>query len=206
MANIPLLVDSSVTQTKFERELATYHKLDEEHLRRGWLLLKAEFPEVFVVFATPQTQPPAVVFGVLLDFSNYDLWPPSVRLVNPFTRVPYTFNDLPMKLVRRTVVNGPAQLAVPGLPPGAIPQFVQDVPLMQAHHPDDIPFLCLPGVREYHEHPAHTGDSWLLHRDRGEGTLYFLLEKIYQYGVQPISALQVRMVPQIGFAQQDVPE
>lgn len=205
MANIPLLVDPAVARAKFERELATYHMLDDEHLRRGWWLLKAEFPEVFVVFATPQTQPATVVLGVVLDFSNYDLWPPSVRLVNPFTRVPYTLNQLPTTLLRRTIVNMQSE-AIPGLPPGATPQLVQDTPLMQAHHPDDIPFLCLPGVREYHEHPAHTGDSWLLHRGNGEGTLYFLLEKIYQYGVQPISGLHVRMMPQIGFARQDAPE
>jgi hypothetical protein len=83
---------------------------------------------------------------------------------------------------------------------------VEDVPLMQAHGPDEIPFPCLPGVREYHEHPGHSGDPWLLHRGGGEGTLYFLLEKLYQYGVAPISTYHVQLVPAVtGFAQSEIP-
>ena len=62
--------------------------------------------------------------------------------------------------------------------------------LLISHGPDELPFLCLPGVREYHVHPAHTGDDWLLHRDRGEGTLYFLLEKLARYGLEPIQQFQ----------------
>jgi hypothetical protein len=27
------------------------------------------------------------------------------------------------------------------------------------------PFLCLRGIREYHEHPQHSGDEWLLYRE-----------------------------------------
>ena len=46
-------------------------------------------------FAAPQLQPPAIVFGALLDFTNYDLYPPSVRLVNPFTREPYSLKSIP---------------------------------------------------------------------------------------------------------------
>ncbi|WP_241359668.1 putative metal-binding protein, partial [Escherichia coli] len=62
---------------------------------------------------------------------------------------------------------------------------------IQALGPDDIPFLCLPGVREYHDHPAHTGDSWLLHRRSGEGSLHFILESIWKHGVEPLDGFNV---------------
>lgn len=192
-----LLVDPAISRAKFEHELATYRQLEDDHMRRGWWLLAAEFPEVFIVFATARVKPPAVVFGAVLNFSNYDLWPPSVRLVDPFTREPYAQKALPNHLLRRVPTS-----ATQGVADGE----AQVQALMQAHSENDVPFLCVPGVREYHQHPGHSGDSWLLHRGRGEGTLFFLIEKLYQYGVQPIDAYEIRMVPQIRFGQSQVPE
>ncbi len=200
MAGPELLVDPAVSRAKFEREVAAYRVLEDEQLRKGCFLLKAEYPEVFAIFAAPQLKPPAIVFGVVLDFSNYDLWPPSVRLVHPFTRVPYTGRELPTVLNRQTPAALPA-----GLPFQMVGQVVQVSPLMQFHGPDDVPFLCLPGVREYHEHPGHTGDSWLLHRGKGEGTLYFLLEKLHTYGVQPLNGYQIGLAI-TGFSQDQAPE
>lgn len=207
MAETVLLVDPAVSRAKFDREVAEYRMIEDDHLRRGWWMLRAEYPEVFVVFANPVLKPPAVIFGALLDFTNYDLWAPSVKLVDPFTREPYKANELPTILKRRTVHQAPPELVAMLRQQGAEPpQIAQDDPLMQAYSPDDVPFLCLPGIREYHEHPAHSGDSWLLHRDRGEGKLYFILEKLYRYGVQPIKNYNIQMKPVIGFGQQEAPE
>jgi Predicted metal binding domain len=194
----PQTVDPAVTREKYDAELREYKAREGDHQRRGWWMLEAKYPTVFVVFATPQLKPPAVICGVLIDFTNYDLEAPSVVLVDPFTRVPYAFRELPTALVRRQVVN---------LPPGFAPvgaEMVQGVPLMQAHQPDDIPFLCVPGVREYHAHPAHSGDSWLIHRGRGEGKLYSILHTIYQYGIRPINdfTFGIRVV---GFQQGEPP-
>jgi len=172
------VVDPAVSREKFDAEVAGYRSGEADHRRRGWLLVEASFPRAFVIFAAAQLRPSAVICGVDCDFTNYDLEPPSVRLVDPFTREPYRHRNLPTALLRRQVVN----FAVPGMP-----QLSGSIPLMQAHSPDEVPFLCIPGVREYHEHPAHTGDSWLLHRGLGAGTLFHILNTIYQYGVQPIS-------------------
>ena len=202
------MVDPVVSRAKFNREITAFRQQEREYAGRGWWLLRAEFPEVFVVLATNKTQPPAVVFGVLIDFTNYDLWPPSVTLVNPFTRVPYKAKELPNPLIRRVPVAHPAPTNAPtgDAPPTApgatattpgqpmatagvaapqAPQFAPQ-PLMQWWGEEEVPFLCLPGVREYHENPAHTGDSWLLHRRTGAGTLYFILDQIDRYGVQPV--------------------
>jgi hypothetical protein len=60
--------------------------------------------------------------------------------------------------------------------------------LLQTEGPENTPFICIPGVREYHNHPSHTGDSWLLYRKKaGVGTLGYLIEKLYQYGIVTIS-------------------
>lgn len=184
MAEPELVVDPAVSRRKFERELAQYRQLEDEHIKRGWWLLKAEFPEVFVVFAAPQLKPPSVVFGVVIDFTNYDLWPPSVRFVNPFTRRPCKASELMSKMPRRVTT---------ATEPTPSQKGVQLQSLIQ-NHVDERPFLCLPGVREYHEHPAHSGDSWLLYRGSGEGTLYYLLDKIYEFGVRPINQYHLGVV------------
>lgn len=194
VAETPLLVDPNVSRAKFERELLEYRLQEDEYLRRGWWLLKAEFPEVFVVFANPKLKPvAAVIFGAVINFENYDLWAPSVKLVDPFTREPYKYNELPTKLLRRKIIQQPAPAGMPNTRPGQMLQIAQDTPLMMAHSPEEIPFLCLPGIREYHEHPGHSGDSWLLHRNSGEGTLYFILDNLYQYGVLPINSFGIQM-------------
>ena len=184
-------VDPEVSRRKFDQQVADFRKLDSDYQARGWFLVHAEFPTIFVVMAAPQVSPPAVLTGVLLDYTNYDVRPPSVRLANPFTREPYArLEDLPTRLTRRTVQ------AVPGLPEGM--QAFSDGDLMQAHLPDGTPFLCLPGVREYHDHPGHSGDPWELHRCTGAGTLANLLEVIHTYGVMRVEAWTVNLVPQIG--------
>lgn len=207
MAEREQLVDPAVSRAKFDREVAQYRALEDDYIRRGWWLVKVAFPEVFVVFGTPRLAPPSVPFGVLLDFTNYDFLPPSVQLVNPFTRVPYRAKEL----MGLPFLRGRERVA-PASESEAQGQAVElEVqPLLQWHGDEEIPFLCLPGVREYHEHPAHTGDDWLLHRRKGEGTLYFLLDQIYTYGVRPIAGynLEVRVQANAriaGYVQEEPP-
>lgn len=201
----PQFVDPQVSQAKFDREIAEYRQFEADYRRRGWLLVRAEFPSVHVVLAAPQLTPPAIVTGVALDYTNYDVWPPSVRLVDPFSAEPYRAKELPTHLKRSVEAGTPP---IPGLqlPLGAQARFLAQQPLMQWYGPDDIPFLCIAGVREYHEHPGHSGDAWELHRRDGAGRLVRLLDTIFKYGVQPISDYSVSLVPQVsGFIQNEVP-
>ena len=187
-------VDPAVSQAKFQQEIAELRSLEQDYRRKGWFLLEASFPKVLVAMAAPQLSPPAIVCGVAIDYTNYDAEAPSVRLVNPFTGEPYLADELPTNLPR--AVEGQA-VELPGMP-GAL-QFQQAQSLMQAYGPKEIPFLCIAGVREYHLHPAHSGDSWELHRAAGAGRLVRLLEVIHTYGVAPIKSYGVNLVPQIGF-------
>ena len=202
-------VDPRVSRKKFDREIAEYRQIELDYRRQGWLLIRAEYPSVLVVLAAPQLRPPAIVTGVAFDYTNYDARPPSVRLVDPFTAEPYKAKDLPTHLKRSVESGSPLN---PGLqlPPGAqarlvIQQLIQQ-PLMQWYGPDDIPFLCIAGVREYHDHPGHSGDAWELHRHYGAGRLVRLLGTITKYGVQPISDYQIVVQPRVaGFVQREVP-
>jgi hypothetical protein len=198
-------VDPVVSRTKFDREIADFRALGSEYGSRGWFLVEAEFPGAFVVLAAPQLRPPPLITGVSFDYTDYDLRPPSVRLVNPFTREPWRGEELPTTL-RRRAQGAPMFVQGLQLPPGAaMPLIVQDQPLMQAY-PDGIPFLCIAGVREYHEHPAHSGDVWELHRTSGAGRLARILEVIDTYGLRPLTGYNVSLTPQIaGFVQGDPP-
>ena len=187
-------VDEAVSRAKFEREVAQFREHEATHRRRGCFLLDATFPEIFVAFAAPRLKPAPLIGAVVIDFTDYDLRPPSVTFVDPFTRQPLRSAEMTMQMVRRP--------AMPGMPPEAFEGLfasgqIQPSLMIQAHGPNERPFLCLPGVREYHEHPAHTGDSWLLHRASGSGSLHFLVEQVLTYGVNPVDQWQMELRPTV---------
>jgi Predicted metal binding domain len=198
-------VDPAVSRTKFDREVADFRSLALDYGARGWFLVEAEFPKAFVVLSAPQLKPSPLVTGVEFDYTDYDLRPPSVRLVSPFTREPWPMDELPTTLRRRVEGQGmlPAGLQ---LPPGAMARVVQEQPLMQSY-PDETPFLCIAGVREYHDNPAHSGDLWELYRAAGAGRMVRILEIIDTYGLRPMTGYNVNLTPQIaGFLQGEPPE
>ena len=183
--------DPAVSRRKFNREIREFRSQAAEYRRRGWYLTHARFPEALVILATAKTQPITILCGVSFDYSNYDAVPPSVRLVHPLTSEPYKYSTLPTKLLRRL-----AETNSPGVAPGE----VKLQPLMQAHQgTDEIPFLCIAGVREYHDHPAHSGDHWELHRTSGAGRLVRLVEIISKYGLETIVGFSVQIVPKVQF-------
>ncbi|MBB5801247.1 hypothetical protein F4560_001015 [Saccharothrix ecbatanensis] len=184
-------VDPEVSRRKFDRQVADYRALERDYQAKGWFLVDATFPEVFVVMAARQISPPALVTGVLIDYTNYDVRPPSVRLADPFTREPYRTGQLPTTLMQST---GKIHSPSPGGPP-----VMEVQELMQGYSPDSLPFLCLPGVREYHDHPGHSGNAWELHRATGAGALVRLLDVIHTYGVAPLG-LRVELNPRVSLA------
>ena len=211
----PQFADPAVSCRKFDREIAKFRSQADEYRRWGWLLAEAEFPHALVILATAKTQPIALLCGVWFDYSNYDAAPPSVRLVHPLTREPYKWSEVPTRLLRMPAPPAAGEAAQPlppavaqALPPGIAQALAQGVaqarlvepqPLMQAYGADDIPFLCIAGVREYHEHPAHSGDHWLSHRTSGAGCLVRLVQVISKYGLETIDGFEVQVIPKIRF-------
>lgn len=157
-----IVVDPEVTRRKFERELELWDENAEIYRRRGWLLLGRGETEVDVGFLgrLPLAgQPmPAMSACVRIDFTNFDLWPPSVEFVNPFTG---EYAPPPVQAIVESD-EGPRNLVV------------------QMHPETNRPFFCVPGIRQYHDHPQHSGDSWLLHRHTGEGSLATICDRIWR--------------------------
>ena len=196
-------VDPAVSRKKFDREVAQFRSQADEYIRRGWYLVKAKFPHALVILATAKTQPVTIMCGVLFDYSNYDAVPPSLRLVHPLTCEPYKLKELPTQLIRQLPQTDPPQV-VQGEAQIILVQPPQ--PLMMAHNADDIPFLCIAGVREYHDHPAHSGDHWELHRPSGAGRLTRLVQIVSKYGLETIVGFGVQFIPQVRFRVEIPPE
>jgi hypothetical protein len=187
-------VDPDVSRIKFEAELSEFVVLRQTYEARGWFLIDHDFPYAFVLLAARNIDPPAIVYGISFDYTNYDARPPSVTFVNPFTREPCKYREIPAHLrLNRAVQGGP--VGVPGMP-GQIQIAVQQ-PLLQGFDEDQVPFLCIAGVLEYHDNPAHRGDAWELHRTAGAGRLVRLLEVISRFGVDPVRGYAVNLVPQV---------
>ena len=193
-------VDPVVSRAKFDREIAEYLALEADYRARGWFLMKTEWPLAIVLLASKKTSPPAIITAVQFDYTNYDAEPPSVLLVDPFSGRPLLSGELLTRLPR--MVPGPETV----LPDGSKLQMGRSQDLMQALSTDDVPFLCIPGVKEYHDHPGHTGDPWELHRTAGAGRLVRLLEVVTKYGVEPVTGFNVNLVPQVTLAVSEPPE
>jgi hypothetical protein len=168
------VVDPAVTKRKFDREVSAFRRREAMFRARGWWLMKVEYPAVEIALAAVRVRPSAIAMCVRIDFTNYDLWPPSVIFIDPFSGAALTtIEQVGIPIARRTE-QGMAQ------------------PMIQAHPPFP-PFLCLPGVREYHDHPGHNGDAWLLHRGSGAGGLFFIVDKLSTYGSESITGWQFDM-------------
>lgn len=108
---------------------------------------------------------------VRIDFTNFDLWPPSVEFIDPFTG---EFAAPPVQALVATD-EGPRDLVV------------------HSHPETGRPFFCVPGIREYHDHPQHSGDSWLLHRRTGAGSLATICDRIWRSMARNLIGIQVNL-------------
>lgn len=171
-----MYVDPVVVRRKVERELAEYVERIDHFRARGIWVLEYRFPQLLVAMVAPNIKPyPVVPYGLLLDLANYDVEPPSVQFVNPLTRELLTRAAIPTSLPRQR-------------PDGNVDA------LLQAWSPEDAaPFVCLRGVREYHNNPGHTEDHWLLHRASGAGRIVRLLDLLSRHGTETMAALEMAL-------------
>lgn len=168
----PVLVDPLVSRRKYEREVTDLLSPVLDVRKQGWIVEPVGFPIVRVTFLTAHLPFPVAEFTVEMDFTNYDFLPLSVKFLHPTTL-------RPLKTIAgfQMTEQGPRHLII-------------------AAHPDTrLPFLCLPGVREYHTHPEHNGDAWDLHRYSKNGRLYVILERLWRFCVRPVSYIVVPEFP-----------
>lgn len=173
----PVLVDPVVSAAKLTRQLDDWETNAEIYHERGWQLLGSEDLWVEVAFTSRLPIGPfqdllATPLAVRISFENYDVWAPSVRVIDPLTRRWLGVPRLRAPDFANADASGPpTDLFVDG-------------------HPETgRVFLCIPGVREYHSHPEHSGDDWLLYRGRGFGTLGQLCELLWRLTTRTVTGL-----------------
>lgn len=186
-----MIADPSVSRRKFEREVAAA-RAHRPFQQQGIWILRAEYPVVFAAIITTNKMPllNGVLCGVHIDFTDYDVRPPSVKFVDPFTELPLSF-DACWKFLRFT-----PRPPLPGEPTGQGQKYLNQQEMLQ-HFDRNKPFLCLQGVREYHDSSAHTGDSWFLHRRKN--MLVHILTILQKYGSGSAVA-QMQLVTHINAA------
>lgn len=193
------IVDPEVSKRKFLREVRRFRANEKLHVARGIWLMDATFPIVTVGFVAVNCTPPVLVITARFDFTDHDVRPLSVCFVNPFNGGVLTKEQLQTKM-RRLDPNLPPEL-VAAMPPEALAPHIGD--MIQGYQGQPA-FLCLPGVREYHDHPAHSGDPWEARRASGEGSIFEIIDKIWQYGSAPINSLMPHI--QLVLGQSGVPQ
>lgn len=157
-----VLVDPAVSAAKLAREVALFRSSEHLHRTRGLLLVRYQGLTVDLLVVTRCAPVPLVVASVRLHFDNYDLWPPSVVFTDALTGDPLPAGAMPPAIAIDTREQPPRSLT-----PGPSPLHGRA-------------FLCLPGVREYHEHPEHDGDHWLRYRGTSVGTLDSIATTLHQ--------------------------
>jgi hypothetical protein len=176
------LVDPEISRRKLTRELAAWDVHAEIYRRRGYFIVGRADLEVDVAFTariplSSMTAPlPTIIACARFAFDNYDVWPPSITFIDAFDRTPI----LPPV---GAFDFGPGKPRMPdGTPLNAI---------VQGHPETRLPFLCQRGVREYHRHPEHSGDDWLLHRGGGLSGLAPITDRIWHQMARNVAGFRL---------------
>lgn len=184
-------VDPEVAKVKFEIQWNLFENREQEYRDQGIVCIKKAFPFLEFAFLSPslklsindrkrpqenivfQAATPWVPMALRFDYTNFDILPPSIRLIDPISRKEVFTSILKMEIY-------PNQQNLSKLP---APRFkVKPQPILLPDL-DGRLFICLPGIREYHQHLQHDGDSWFLYRNNDNGKLTNLLDKIFLYSV-----------------------
>ncbi len=98
------VAEPEVTRTKFDSEVEGFRLIADEWRKKGVICLKVEFPVVQFVFIAHHLIPPAIAFGVSIDFTNYDVEPPSIVFINPLTGMPVTMKEMSVNFVQHSII------------------------------------------------------------------------------------------------------
>jgi hypothetical protein len=180
-------MDPVVARRKFSSEVDTLHRQRETLVGWGCWVVEADYPNVWVVFvprhslllSVPAVQPAGGLFipgprplvaveipmvsaralGVQVALDDFDIRAPALTFCDPWTRTPLSYE----RLCRGFHTDDTGKTF--------------NV-LLDKHPVTGRPFLCMRGVREYHEHPQHSGDDWMLYR--GSVGLFAVLSMVWR--------------------------
>lgn len=158
------LVPEGISRRKLHREIETWREYEAVYRGRGIILLGVQdlWVELLIMRLMVNSRVSVASVCVGLDYTNYDLEPPSLTFLNPVTRLP---DDPPFPPLQEVAGQGR------NLAPGKHPETGR-------------PFLCLPGVLEYHTHPEHNDGSWLSqYRQEGAGRLATIADFLWRSSI-----------------------
>jgi hypothetical protein len=143
-------MDPAVSEMKFSRELEILCDVARAFVAAGGWEIAIAR---FPQLSTVFTHPRSkrrVGFG--FRFDSWDEQPPSLALFDPKTKAELPWDRWPQG----------------GWSAG------------NAHPSTSKPFLCLPGIREYHTHSSHLADYWDNYKAKGSYTLGFIVDRVWQ--------------------------
>ena len=192
--------DPAVNRLKYDREVARLREQQSTLQSRGIFVIDPPtFPTVEVLYvphhalrlSVPASQQGAVVlppgamaviefpnlsaraFKARFDLSDYDVRPPSVEFREPWNNALLQYATMFRAL-----------------------EYEKDrkahVVLLDDHPTTHRPFLCLRGIREYHEHPQHSGDDWFLYRN--SMSLFAIIMSVWRVTIDLVHA-QLMLMP-----------
>jgi len=78
-------VDLVLNQIKFDQELELFRKEEGKYNRKGIFLIPQGGFVLKVIFTYIKSLPIRVVFSVLIDYTNWNVEPPSIKIINQQT-------------------------------------------------------------------------------------------------------------------------
>jgi hypothetical protein len=143
-------VDPTVSRRKFERELEIIRTQAAGFVEAAAWEFVDAIYPVLAVIFTHPRSKRRVGFHFLCD--DWDEVPPALSLFDPETKEELAWSKWPQQ----------------GWSAG------------QSHPTTGKPFLCLPGIREYHVHGSHQNDRWDNLRGKESYSLRYILHRVQQ--------------------------
>ena len=161
-------MEAPIARGKFDKEVDRICRHQDLLRKWGCILVSTNFPCVEAIFvplmpvvverivkksfiAAPKVEHiehhsiAGRAFGVRVHLDDFDVRAPSVTFHDPWTWELAPYRNLPQG--HHADADGYLR-----------PVVIDDHPVFRR------PFLCLPGTREYHEHPQHSGTDWFSRR------------------------------------------
>ena len=143
-------MDLEVSRRKFAREMQALNEKASEFIRLRGWVVKGSDYPNFFLMFTHPTSHRAVEFRFFCD--DWDELPPSLKLFDPESG-----EELPWSRWPQGGWNA-----------------------ADSHPTLGGPFLCLPGIREFHVHTSHLNDKWEGLRGRDSYSLLHIVERVRQ--------------------------
>ncbi|MFT3697719.1 MAG: hypothetical protein QM831_31560 [Kofleriaceae bacterium] len=116
---------------------------------RGWVVHSKTFPVLDISFRDPARQE----LRLRMHFNDWNEYPPSVELLAPDGS--YLATLPPPRTGGSTIFNS------------------------SAHERTKRPFVCMIGIREYHEHSSHVNDLWGNYKHLDSYTLGNIIDQLW---------------------------